>query len=371
MQKLSFIVIQPHLEYGGAERQTVILVNRLVEMGHECHIILHDKKGGLVSELDDRVQLHSLGIENHLATPVVAIRLYRLLRRLPPSLVIVKLWSSILACVMVDRWVPKHAYNYCEDLDPSDHARYIRLGEVKQNLVRSIFRRRKFVTANTRMVAKSMVDQYGIALPHVIPSVVDVGLVQRLSSDGEKLRAGRPDVPQILTVGSLIERKGLLYLHAAMVKTGLELDWHIVGEGPLRAQLEDLALTSNTVNIHLYQGTSNPYGYMASADLLVHGALSEAFGIVIVEALAVGTPVVAAASIGPTEIQERLGDDSEFLRLFEPADEIDAARVIAERIHDLVSRPAGSEEYMKAYALESTAQLWIERNTALFAELQS
>ncbi|BAH53754.1 glycosyltransferase [Rhodococcus opacus] len=365
-QKCSFIILQPHLEYGGAERQTVILANKLVCDGHECHLVLHEAKGGLLVEVDSRVHVHTLGLENHLATPLVAWRLARLLKRLPSSLVIVKLWSSILACAMVDRFVPKHVYNYCEDLDPTDHAKYIRMGLIKQRIIGYIFRNRDHLTANTQTVAHSMVEQYKISLPAVIPSVVDIQMVQRKATEGERLREGRPGALQLVTVGSLIERKGLLYMHRALLESGAHIDWHIVGEGPLRTTLEDLATGTGPLQLHLYSGTSNPYGYMRSADILLHASLSEAFGIVIVESLAVGTPVVAAASIGPTEMRSRLGDRPELLRLFASGDVKEAKQAVTQAHANMESpQPSVAIDYMRPYSLESTAKLWVERNLEL------
>jgi hypothetical protein len=160
-----FVIIQPHLEYGGAERQTVLLANRLVREGHECHIVLHHKKGGLIGDLDTAVQIWDLGLENHLAFGVTAIRLQRVLQQIPPAFVIVKLWSSILATALVDSKNPQHVFNYCEDLDPSDHATFIRMGKTKQWIIGKIFRRKLHLTANTMSVAESMMDEYGGGRP--------------------------------------------------------------------------------------------------------------------------------------------------------------------------------------------------------------
>src|SRR5690606_9176120 len=146
-----FTFIQPHLRFGGAERQTVLVANYLADRGHEVHLILHQEGQGLASELSPRDVVHDLCLERHLATLVVAQRMRRALKQIGPSFVVVKLWSSILACALVDRHstVRHHVYNYCEDLDPTDHAEYIRFGKIKQRLVGRIFNSREHISANT------------------------------------------------------------------------------------------------------------------------------------------------------------------------------------------------------------------------------
>ena len=49
---------------------------------------------------------------------------------------------------------------------------------------------------------------------------------------------------------------------------------------------------------------TNPYPYIQSADLLFHPSLVESQGLTILEAMALGTPVVVVESAGPKEFVE-------------------------------------------------------------------
>lgn len=359
------VTVQPHLEYGGAERQTVILMNRLSELGVETHVVLHEARGGLLGELSSSVTVHDLGLENHLATPIVAKRLRKTLENIQPAFVIVKLWSSILASAMIDGKLPQHRFNYCEDLDPTDHAQYIRLGRLKQSVIGRIFRTNRILTANTNTVAESMAQVYGIPVPPVIPSVVDQEEVIRRSESDSNISPGAAF--NIVTVGSLIERKGLRVLLSGLLDSDARIDWHLIGDGPLRAELErksiELRESGAPLNLHLHGGRPNPYPEIRSADLLLHGAPSEAFGIVIVEALTLDTPVVAARAIGPTEIQKRLGQNTQLLTLFEAGSASDVARAVQGRIEDQALIASGSgRDYSKPYSLQGTVDLWLDRH---------
>lgn len=360
------VIIQPHLRYGGAERQTVLLANSLVAAGQPCTIILHDLDGGLLKDLDSRVVVRSLEMPGHSRVPLAAKKLRRELEQLPPSFVIVKLWSSIMATALVDRRVSKHVYNYCEDLDPTDHAEYIRFGRLKQRIIRSIFRNREIVTANTQQVARSMVDVYGLEkLPPVISSAVDVEQVQRRAGLPEAPRADRrADALNIVTVGSLVERKGLKVIWAGLEEANVAARWHVVGEGPLDEWLA--SISHPLVDVVAYGGHANPYGIMQDCDLLVHGASSEAFGIVILESLAVSTPVLAARAIGPAEMVETLGDAPEWLLLFDVNEPTQLANAIGRRADalsegDAVESSVSGATYAHPYALTFTVDKWRER----------
>lgn len=126
----------------------------------------------------------------------------------------------------------------------------------------------------------------------------------------------------IVYVGSFNERKNVAALIAAIsgLPAGTNLLLH--GRGPLeaelRAQVEDLGL-GGRVRFAPFAEDSGHVGAivesMRKAELVCLPSLSESFGLVLIEALATGTPV---AGFGPTlrEIRERIG-----LECGEPIDE--------------------------------------------------
>lgn len=103
----------------------------------------------------------------------------------------------------------------------------------------------------------------------------------------------------ILFVGSLIERKGVKYLISAMPMI-LKLFPHyrlvIVGEGPQAYFLKELTNKANLTGYVSFVGSQSQEGvraWMQRAKLLVLPSLEEGMGVVLIEALACGTPVVA------------------------------------------------------------------------------
>ncbi len=100
----------------------------------------------------------------------------------------------------------------------------------------------------------------------------------------------------------------------------------IVGDGPLRPELEVLARDLGVSEDVLFTGyRENPGDFMASADVCVFPSAGEPFGIVAVEALALGRPVVVMRDGGGlVEIIEPLSPEDVV------ADEQDLARRLVE-----------------------------------------
>ncbi|MBI4514609.1 MAG: glycosyltransferase [Deltaproteobacteria bacterium] len=108
--------------------------------------------------------------------------------------------------------------------------------------------------------------------------------------DGIRQRYGSP---LILSVGRLVYYKGLPYLIRAMGQVGARL--LIVGDGPLRAILEQEAAALEVSDRVIFLGPVpdvRPYYHAADVFVLASVARSEAFGIVQLEAMASGVPVV-------------------------------------------------------------------------------
>ncbi|MGY2126978.1 glycosyltransferase [Blastococcus sp. SYSU DS0617] len=347
--------IQPHLKYGGAERQTVLIANELVRRGRQCSVVLHERTGGLLAELDPRVTVTDLGFGGHARLLVGATRLKNVLAAMEPSLVIVRLWSSIMMTATVDKVVRKHKYVFYEDLDPTDHASYIPLGRLKQRLIGQIFRRDRKLIANTAHVADSMARVYRLSrTPEVIGCGVNFDAIQVKAAP---VRAEN-DSLHIVTVGSLIERKGILDIVSAMRRLDRPVTWHVVGEGPLLDVVMSVNGIGGRTKVVYHGSRPDPYGVMASAHVMLHAARSESFGVVLVESLAAGTPVLAAAANGPREIAANLGGDARCLRLFEAGNVEALCSALADiEVADLAA-PALVRDCAAPYSVERVCQSW-------------
>lgn len=109
--------------------------------------------------------------------------------------------------------------------------------------------------------------------------------------------------PSLLTVCRLVERKNL---HAAIeaadrLRDGWpELSYDIVGTGPLLDELQAEHADRDWLTLHGF--VEDLQNVFDSADLFVLPSFYEAFGIVFLEALAAGLPIVTTAEGGQADI---------------------------------------------------------------------
>lgn len=101
---------------------------------------------------------------------------------------------------------------------------------------------------------------------------------------------------KLISIGSLLENKNhitQIKLIQFLVQKNYPIELDILGDGPeyyrLIKLVEELKLTDR---INFRGAVSNPEYYLSQADIFIHTAYSEAFGLVILEAMAAQVPVV-------------------------------------------------------------------------------
>jgi glycosyltransferase involved in cell wall biosynthesis len=117
----------------------------------------------------------------------------------------------------------------------------------------------------------------------------------------------------LLQVGRLHPEKGYEHLFRAVAELHRQTPGRfrllVAGEGPFRAEFERQVRELGLTNVVEFLGfRRDSPDLIAAADVLVLASVAEAFGLVLTEALYLGTPVVAARVGGVPEIVTHEGD---------------------------------------------------------------
>jgi glycosyltransferase involved in cell wall biosynthesis len=143
----------------------------------------------------------------------------------------------------------------------------------------------------------------------VIPNGVSHRFIPAHHSTSESNSHPKHKPALILFVGHLVKEKGVQYLLDAL-KHLVENNWNnfesiIIGDGALKKKLvnksEELGISSK-VQFLGGQTHEDVLKWINKCDLLVLPSIRESFGVVIIEAMACGKPVVATRCGGPEEI---------------------------------------------------------------------
>jgi glycosyltransferase involved in cell wall biosynthesis len=196
--------------------------------------------------------------------------------------------------------------------------------------------------------AKRYLETYGLAADriHILPNTIDVASYSRAAEDAraraDKIRTAH-DLPDqyLLFVGRLVEAKGISHLLDAHASLGPDAPPLLVaGEGPLR----DVVEAAPNVRLLGFQDTPRLIELYALASSLVVPSRDEPWGVVVNEALACGTPVIASDAVGAAEDLIRDGIDG---RVFEAGDIRALSAALAETLGrvDVARSPIGGWTY--------------------------
>lgn len=166
--------------------------------------------------------------------------------------------------------------------------------------------------------------------------------------------------PILLAVGRLVEKKDYPTLLEAlrMVRRVRPARLIILGEGPERCRLEDLARKLGLEQFVSMPGfCANPFAYCARASVYVLASISEGMPSSLIEALACGCPVVSTdCPSGPAEIL----DDGRYGALVP----VGNPQGLAEAILDTLRQPR-TDERLRARAAEYSVEECVERYAAV------
>ena len=347
---MNVLQVLPELNVGGVETGTVDLAGYLVDHGHRSVVVSNG--GELVAELESRGTKH-YQLPVHKKSLWTAAKCVKALR----AIIREEKADIVHARSRVPAWI---AYFACR----GTQAAFITTchGYYGSRIFSQVMGWPKLVIVPSRVIGRHMIEHFGVLSSSIryIPRSVDV----------EKFRVERPAIVgksffTVAIVGRLTPLKGHTFFLRAMAKVARAMPniriW-IIGDAPAAKQSykSELQVLAHRLGIqdHVeFLGNRKDVAQLlAQADVFVLSTVTqEAFGRVILEAQAVGVPVVATSVGGVVDII----NDGETGLLVLPKDPDGMARAVVRVLNDkkfaAQLAEAAKQKLRKQFTLEHMA----------------
>jgi glycosyltransferase involved in cell wall biosynthesis len=336
------LAVMASLMGGGAERQMVLILRNIDRSRFQPTLCLLEHRGELLEQVPSDIPVIGLEKTSPLDAPRLIMRLAGILRRSSPDVVLAKVdYTNTLVSLAAALSNVPIPLVLGEESVPSAAVRDMSLPLMRRTLLKWSYGRAARVTTPSPGVAADLRENYGVSdrVLEVIPNMIDArGIVDSARSPADVPFADT-DSALIVTAGRLHPAKGQAdLLHALqLINQRRACNLLVLGNGADRGRLEGLSHELGIAARVSFPGfVANPFALMARADVFVSPSHFESFGNVIIEAMAVGVPVVSTRVPAGPEWLIADGETGIFARPRDPED-------LAAKVMMLLDEPARGE----------------------------
>ena len=350
--------IVPTLGAGGMELSMGRVAQALSGQGIRHSIVCLKGDAIIQDRFDDSVPIYCMHARPN--EPGLPWRLWKLLNRIRPTVIHARNWSAWPDVAVARLALPNppsliFSFHGLDSSGPMPLRRRL-ISKLLACVTTHIF--------TVSEASKHLLVQH-VGLPHnqidVIPNGVDTEHFR--PSNNNSLRDNKVVIG---TVGSLSQVKNqvlLIRAWAELLKSGIQGELRMAGEGPERSRLAHVAESLGIADrVHFLGHIEDVPGFLQQLDVFVLPSDSEAHPNALIEAMSCGLPCVATRVGGVPEVL----DNGRFGRLVQAGD-LDG---LVEAIRLLVNDPAGRKSLGKiarAHVIEKySLEQMIERYSVLY-----
>ena len=221
----------------------------------------------------------------------------------------------------------------------------------------------------SRAMEQALLD-YGVRCPmHIIPTGME--MERFAGGDGSRFRAQlgiAPGQPTLVHVGRIAHEKNIEFLFrmlALVVRSKPHVVFIVAGEGPAlsscKAYVRSLGLADHVRFVGYLSRERELLDCYRAGDLFVFSSKTETQGLVLLESMALGVPVVSTAHMGTADIVNPQRGAHRA-----PDDEAAFASIVVQLLDDPRRRAAMSAE-ARAYAATWSASAMADRLCGLYS----
>lgn len=319
MNKVLFVM--PSFSGGGAERIILTVAGRLAEDGYQVGIFVMKFYGELIEKIPDNIEV-SYGTLSRspikisdINNPNILFKLARAMKKYDIVVGGLELYPTYFP-FMLNYYFRKRLIGWVH----TDLEKYLKI-QPKWHTIAAKFMYRKITTIITPSFGTANNLNKLLGLQNNIHTIYNPVSYKEAINNSEchydsDLMEKTLTLPIIIGVGRLEAPKNfslLIRAHKKLLDSGTRCNLIILGEGSQRKDLENLVNELGSKNNVFLPGfINNPEHFISKASVFVLSSNFEGFGIVLVEALFLGVPIVSTnCDYGPSEIL----DDGQLGRL--------------------------------------------------------
>jgi glycosyltransferase involved in cell wall biosynthesis len=300
MSKIKVLYVITSLGLGGAEKLLLYYLKNLDKKKYSIYVCcFRDKPDDLMEEMSDYAEIINLKVKNKF-NPVIIFYMLKLIREIKPNIIHTHLFQPRVYATIANLFnrqsvliTQKHSI-----VNPKKHNIFILFEMISISM-------NKRVIAISESVKNSLI-KYEFIPPNkifLLPNCIDYQAFNR-ASNRQFIRNTNEIV--IGTVGRLEKVKGINYLLLAMKIILAKFPYarlEIVGDGSLLEELEEISKKIGISNsVKFFGKFTDVIPFYKRMDIFVLPSILEGFGIVLLEAMAAGIPVVASDVDGIREV---------------------------------------------------------------------
>lgn len=295
--KISVLIVVPSLECGGAERNVALICNHINSSKFDVCLAVTDHSKPFYQITNPAIRVVDLQCR-HVRQSLWIIRL--LTKDLKPD-IILSAANHLNLLMAIFSWLyPKNTPIIARESSVvSVNSKRAKWPFLYEWLLKRYYKKLHLLICQSTYMQKDLVKHYAVPVEKttIVYNALDIPTATHTRKDN-----GNDDAKKFITVARLSEEKGIDRILRSLLKLKIPFHYHIIGDGPMRSKLEEIAKAFPAHQKIFFSGSlQEPYTGMADADLFLMGSHYEGFPNVLIEANALGIPVVAFHAPGGIE----------------------------------------------------------------------
>ena len=373
---MKILVLHGHLSMGGEERVLLNVLRNLVELNYDVDLLItwnHKENNLFENEIPKKVNYEFL-FDSYNGKNKLIKEIYRIkakttyLKKIEKKIknekydIVIDYSSNLLKYNNFDIKIPVFAWIHFS----LTFGEKLTLEKIKK--YKKQYKKYSKIFAITRVMKEEFINKVGIDEKKVelVYNPIDLKLIEKKAENVEKKYENYLKQDYFLQVSRLTQQKQpehLVDIYYKLKQAGIKEKLYFIGDGEKKEIIKQKIKEYNLEDdIILLGQIENPYPFFKNAKLFVHTAKYEGLPTVLLESLALGTPVVSYDC--PTGPRDILGKNSEYGELISLNDK----DMFVEKVLELMNSKEKYEKYKKLSLIRAN-DFSMENNKVKLKEL--